>query len=102
MINHHPTQVGIWFDYDGGRYKDNYDLRLKTGEVLAGMYPNANAWYPAMDSLVKRRVDDNEVAQVRLKPDDELHEYAFTGQERIDSTLRLFGDAVPPLSEAPK
>lgn len=99
MINHHPSQTGVWFDYQVGRYKDVYDIRLHTGEVLTFMYPNGNSWYPEAEADTKRVVKDYEVDQIRLKTDDELiavDSWRQTGLERIERTVRLFGDAVPP------
>lgn len=99
MMNHRPDQHGVWFDYDGSRYKDVYDVRLHTGEVLEFMYPNATSWYPEAESNARHAVTDKEVAQVRLKTDDELRavdSYRFTGPDRIQRSLSMFGNAVPP------
>lgn len=96
MINHHPTQQGVWFNYTGGRYKDVYDLRLKTGEVFHALRPNGNSWYPHFGSNAPRVIHDSEVDQVRLKLDEELTRFNAKGPGRIDRSMKLFGDAVPP------
>lgn len=104
MMNHRPDQQGVWFDYGGCRYKDVYDIRLHTGEVLEFMYPNATSWYPESESNTRQSVTDKEVAQIRLKTDEELiaaDSYRMTGPERIQRTLSMFGSAVPPEPQPP-
>lgn len=88
--NHEPDQQGAWFDYTGFRFKDMYDIRLKDGRVFEMMRPNGNSWYGY--GAESGPVSDDQVAQVRLKPDSELeNEYCYTGQERIDHQIYLFG-----------
>ena len=96
-LNHHPSQQGIWFPYDGGRYKDWYDLRLKTGEVIENCYPNASSWYPYHNPSNRGPIKDAEVEQIRLKPDAELGRYAARGPGRIQRLVDLFGEWVPDL-----
>jgi len=54
-----------WIDYHEEahtyRLKMPHDVRLKTGEILEGLYPNGNGWHGAA-----RRIDDNEVEAIRL------------------------------------
>jgi hypothetical protein len=101
MMNHRPDQHGVWFDYDGCRYKDHYDIRLKTGEVIQDCRPNADAWYPN-SSKEKRVFRDRDVAQIRLKPDDELdRSWYLTGEERVNHQIKLFGPAVPDEPQPP-
>lgn len=99
MLNHHPSQLGIWFEYNGWRYKDVYHLRLHSGEELRCMFPNGNGWYPDPNSTAERRVDDSEVAQVMLAPDADVYKYRFTGPERIKHSLDLFAGNIPELKE---
>lgn len=101
MINHHPVQQGIWFEYDGGRYKDSYDIKLKTGEIIKNCYPNGNSWYLHTRDPVRHgsSIHDTEVAEIRLLPDDEVHEYAPKGRSRIERSIRLFAGHVPPWPE---
>lgn len=98
-MNHHPIQTGIWFPYDGGRYKDHYDLKLKTGEIVENCYPNANAWYPHSNSEGRPQITDDQVAEIRLKPEEELHTWAMKGKARIKRTLSLFAGWVPDWPE---
>lgn len=99
MMNHHPVQQGIWFPYDGGRYKDYYDLRLKTGEIIQNCYPNGNSWFPHSNKEGRNQIKDEEVAEIRLKPDCEIHRWGMKGQNRIKRTLSLFAEWVPPWPE---
>lgn len=104
MLNHRPDQHGVWFDYDGCRYKDVYDIRLHIGEVLEFMYPNATSWYPELGSNARWSVSDKEVAQIRLKTDAELiavNSYRMTGEERIQRIYSLFGSAIPAEPQPP-
>lgn len=98
MLNHRHDQHGVWFDYDGNRYKDVYDIRLKTGEVLTFMYPNANSWNPEIGSNATRVVSDDEVDQVRLKTDEEIEAakgWRMTGESRLKRLVNMFGNAIP-------
>jgi len=83
--NHEPHEQGIWFDYTGFRYKDMYDIQLHDGTIIEMMRPNGNSWYG------DRVIRDEQVSKVRLKPDNELGPYHYTGQERIDNQINLFG-----------
>lgn len=98
-INHHPIQTGIWFPYDGGRYKDHYDLKLKSGEIVENCYPNADAWYPHNGLNGRPTITDDQVAEIRLKPEEELHTWAMKGKARIKRTLSLFERMVPDWPE---
>lgn len=91
--NHEPHQQGEWFEYTGFRFKDYYDLELKDGTILKGCRPNATAWYQAFRN---RRVGDEQVAKIRLVPDDELpYELCERGVDRVLRNLQTFGPAVP-------
>ncbi|WP_210498741.1 hypothetical protein [Vibrio crassostreae] len=100
VMNHHPRQIGIWFPYDGSRYKDVYHLTLNTGEVLRCMYPNANSWFPESGSNAKGVVKDAEVKKVMLAPDHEVPSHRFKGEERIKLNCELFYEWLPEYTEA--
>lgn len=99
MMNHHPTQLGIWFPYNGWRYKDVYHIRLHSGEVLRCMYPNGSGWYPEGNSTAERRVDDSEVAEVMLAPDADVDRYRYTGETRINDNLKTFAEYIPDIED---
>jgi hypothetical protein len=85
LRNHEPHQQGIWFDYTRFRYKDMYDIKLHDGRIIEHMRPNGNSWYGS------ETIRDEQVAQVRLKPDNEIDDgYHMTGQKRIDYQVNLF------------
>lgn len=96
-LNHHPSQQGIWFPYDGGRYKDVYHLKLHSGEVVRVMFPNGCGWYPDMGSTCTEAYRDEDVAEVMLAPDKDVSEFRYTGQSRIDHSVAMFGSSVPDL-----
>ncbi|WNV45984.1 hypothetical protein [Aeromonas phage AerS_266] len=89
-LNHSTFVTGVWFPYNGWRFKTNYDVKLHTGEVLKAMYPNGNSW-----SGSSRRVEDSEVAEIRSIPDNEVHQYHYTGKSRMERDLRYFGHDIP-------
>ncbi|WMC11706.1 hypothetical protein PU634_04905 [Oceanimonas pelagia] len=100
MLNHHPSQIGIWFEYDGGRYKDVYHIRLHSGEELRCMYPNGNAWFRGFngdEAAIGRDIRDIDVSHIMLAPDEDLHELNFTGEERLKRNLRMFAGLIPEL-----
>ena len=77
-FNHHPAQQGIWFDYNGYRYKDFYCVKTKGGVELTGLYPNGGGWYNML-GLNKEvealrtgsgSVRDEEVVSIRLMTDE--------------------------------
>jgi hypothetical protein len=84
--NHEPHEQGIWFDYTGFRFKDYYDIELFDGTIVKSCRPNGNGWYGNGER-------DVQVKRVRLKPDNELDpKWHFTGQERIQHNLEMFGE----------
>lgn len=101
-MNHRPEPEfqGIWYPYTGSRMKDCYDLRLKDGTELRGWYPNATAW-SSRNKITQYdigRVEDDDVAEIRLMTDDEIDEicyFGFTGPDRLDRNIRYFGDVLP-------
>lgn len=100
-MNHHPAHPGIWVPYNNWRLKDRYDIQLHDGSRWKYYYPNGGSFTKwgngdVVDDGGPQRVEDHEIAMVRLVPDDEIHEkYHFSGQERIDRNVRMFGDALP-------
>lgn len=92
-LNHMPFQTGCWFAYTGFRYKDHYDVELHDGTVHKCMYPNATS-FNAMDGTGVV-VSDEDVAFIRLVPDEELQsDYDFTGEERLTRNTEMFGDLI--------
>ncbi|QDB70362.1 hypothetical protein CF8_0194 [Aeromonas phage CF8] len=89
-LNHSTFITGVWFNYNGWRFKTNYDVKLKTGEIIKNMYPNGNSW-----SGSGRHVNDDEVEQIRSIPDNEVHQYHYTGKSRMERDLRYFGYDIP-------
>lgn len=61
LFNHHPEQVGIWFKYNGFRYKLRYDIETYDGVVYENAYPNGNAWLHP-----EGRTTDQEVCRLKL------------------------------------
>jgi hypothetical protein len=101
MMNHHPAYPGIWVPYNGWRLKDRYDIKLKTGEVWEYYYPNGGSFSKIGKHDGPYRVEDDEIAEIRLVPDEELwEEYWFSGKERLDRNMRYFGGAVPKVEVA--
>lgn len=97
MFNHRPDDdQGVWVPYNTWRYKDYYDIRLVTGEVVENCRPNSDSWITDLWSDDNRTFHDDEVTHVRLKPDGELGKYCFRGEARIRRNLQFFGNAVPP------
>lgn len=101
-MNHHPAHPGIWVPYTGWRLKDRYDIKLKTGEVWQYYYPNGGSfakWTSEHDG--PDRVEDDEVAEIRLVPDEECNEkYHFKGEERLRRNVKMFGDVLPKVDVA--
>lgn len=101
-MNHRPEPEfqGIWYPYTGSRMKDCYDLKLKDGTELRGWYPNACAW-SSRNKVTQYdidRVEDDDVAEIRLMTDTEIDEicyFGFTGSDRTDRNVRYFGDVLP-------
>jgi hypothetical protein len=119
-FNHHPSQIGIWFDYTGGRYKDSYDIELDNGVILQAMYPNGCGWSDMLQANVYKEpeqqantyvrenessIRDDQVVKLRLTPDEDLLRLAkfscmvSTGQGRIDWQCELFAEYLPELDE---
>lgn len=101
-MNHRPEPEfqGVWYPYLGGRMKDPYDLKLKDGTILRGWYPNACAWFShnKVDNYEIGRVEDADVAEIRLMTDEEIEEicyFGFTGEERLKRNISYFGDILP-------
>ena len=95
-LNHHPSQHGIWFKYDGGRYKDVYNIKLHSGEVRCNMFPNGNGWFPHFGSDDNAaHCTDEDVAEVMLTPDKDLSRFSRTGVARVEHSVKLFGAMVP-------
>lgn len=97
-FNHHPEQCGEWFPYNGWRYKDLYDIKLKTGEVLKEYYPNGGSFFSTGRDkqtrvVGKERVLDEEVDEIRLLPADEITGYTFS--DRIKRDVDMFRGAAP-------
>lgn len=42
---HGPNWFGVWAPYNGWRFKDHYNIELWNGEIIYGVYPNANSWH---------------------------------------------------------
>ncbi len=59
--NHHPEQFGVWFPYNGWRYKVHYNIRTYDGVELRNCYPNGNGWHNETG-----RVADSEVMEISL------------------------------------
>lgn len=97
MMNHHPAYPGIWVPYNGWRLKDRYDIKLKTGEVWQYYYPNGGSFSKwTSEHEGPSRVEDDEIAEIRLKPDEEITEkYHFRGEERLKRNVDMFGGALP-------
>ena len=91
MLNHRPEDQGIWFDYNGWRYKDVYHVKLKDGRVVEHCRPNADAFLHGGEIIM-----DSDVDQIMLVPDDQLGKWNYKGESRIKRNLEMFGDAVPP------
>ncbi|UOX39510.1 hypothetical protein [Aeromonas phage ZPAH34] len=89
-LNHSTFITGVWIPYNGWRFKTDYDIKLHTGEILKAMYPNGNSWHGS-----GRRVNDDEVAEIRSIPDDEVRKYHYTGKERMIRDLSYFGHDIP-------
>lgn len=89
-LNHSTFVTGVWIQYNGWRFKTDYDIKLHTGEILKAMYPNGNSW-----SGSGRRASDDEVAEIRSIPDDEVRNYHYTGKERMIRDLSYFGHDIP-------
>lgn len=89
-FNHHPTETGIWFPYNNWRFKDYYDVELTDGTIVKNCYPNGDSWQPHENTL-GYHIFDKDVVKVRLLPDSELHEWAFTGLHRIERNCLMFG-----------
>ncbi|QFR57619.1 hypothetical protein CPT_Slocum_039 [Serratia phage Slocum] len=87
-FNHHPIETGVWFTYNGWRYKDRYDIRLLDGTEIKNCYPNAYSWV-VVDT--GKEYTDSQVEAVRLMPDSELDEWSFTGHSRLERNCGMFG-----------
>lgn len=100
-MNHHPAYPGIWVPYTGWRMKDRYDIKLKTGEVWQYYYPNGGSFSKFGKHDGPSRVEDDEIAEIRFIPDEELtEEYWFRGKDRMDRNRRYFGDVFPTVTVA--
>lgn len=103
-FNHRPEAEfqGIWYPYTGARMKDCYDLKLKDGTELRGWYPNACAWHSRNEQTKYdiARVEDSDVAEIRLMTDEEIEEicyFGFTGEERLRRNISYFGSYLPTI-----
>lgn len=94
--NHEPHQQGEWFPYTGFRFKDYYDIELHDGTVLKKCRPNGDGWYGRTSPAPR----DKKVKRVRLCVDGDLNSnYEFTGQERIDRNIEMFGPSPASMCE---
>jgi hypothetical protein len=99
-MNHHPAYPGIWVPYNNWRLKDRYDIQLKNGERWSYYYPNGNSFAKWTEHDGPDRVEDDEVAMVRLIPDEEITEkYHFKGKDRLERNVKMFGNALPQVEE---
>jgi len=100
-MNHHPAYPGIWVAYNNWRLKDRYDIQLKNGERWQYYFPNGGSfakWTDAHDG--PQRVEDDEIAMIRLIPDEEITEkYHFKGKDRLERNVKMFGNALPEVEE---
>lgn len=116
VMNHHSTDYGVWVDYDGGRFKDYYALRLKNGNQVNLALPNAGSWIVDVlaggtdaDGVVWNihpgtMIPDADVAQIQLVPDAYLSKFAShaaTGVERVKRNRDMFQHNLLP-TEDPK
>ncbi|AHI60203.1 hypothetical protein Ea357_053 [Erwinia phage Ea35-70] len=102
-MNHHPAHPGIWVPFESYRLKDYYDIKLKTGEVYKCWYPNATAWSPRGELVEGQpgRVEDDDVVEIRLLPDEEITDrYWFKGEDRLKRNIDFFGDVLPEVITA--
>ena len=92
MYNHHPEQVGIWFKYNGWRYKEYYDVKLYDGTVVSKCYPNGASFHSN-----ERRVSDSDVEFLRLNNYEDSYFYSGVSKEVAVSIVlgRYDGDVVP-------
>jgi hypothetical protein len=101
-LNYHPSEQGVWIEYNGWRYKDVHHIKLHDGTVVKYMYPNGNSWNPDVTpkgSGVGERGEykDSQVKEIMLCTDDEL-KGTFRGDcpdYRLQRNIEMFGDAVP-------
>ncbi|MGL6123360.1 MAG: hypothetical protein ACRC1W_10145 [Shewanella sp.] len=101
-FNHHPAQQGIWFEYNGSRYKDVYHIKSRCGEVLQFMYPNNGGWHPDRGAPKVQRairdIKDVDVMEVMLVPDAEIEaagSFRFVGAHRVKYNLADNCDSPP-------
>lgn len=111
-MNHHPAYPGIWVRYNNWRLKDRYDIQLHDGSRWDYYFTNGGSFskWPNGDSAPRfsqsddapQRVEDADIAMIRLVPDDEVFEkYHFKGEERLKRNIEMFGDALPEVIELP-
>lgn len=101
-MNHLPTQTGIWVKYTGFRYKDTYDVKLRSGKVYKKCFPNADSFHHDTG-----KVKDTNVVEIRLCPDAELDgEWDLIGEARIENNCEMFDIPYPltvtEVSQLPK
>ena len=76
FFNHHPEQTGIWFKYNGWRYKEYYDVKLYDGTVVSKCYPNGSGFHGE-----GQRVADTDVEFLRLVDYSESYFYNNISKE---------------------
>lgn len=91
-FNHHPAYPNVWVPYNGQRYKEYYDIRLKDGTVHRKCRPNAIYWgNDEISSIV-----DGDVAEIcLLHAKEHPSEYMasiMTQQDIIDHCIYLYGE----------
>jgi hypothetical protein len=87
-FNHHPAYPGIWVVYNGQRYKEYYDIRLKDGTVHRQCRPNGMSW--GNDEVFN--IMDRDIAEVCLLPATEHPHEDMTQQDIIDHCIYLYGE----------
>lgn len=78
MYNHHPEQVGVWFKYNGWRYKEYYDVKLYDGTVVNKCYPNGSGFHSE-----DCRVSDTDVEFLKLTDYNKCYFYNDMGKEQV-------------------
>lgn len=97
QYNHHPEQFGIWFPYNGFRYKAYYNIRLADGKEIGYAYPNGEAWLHA-----NGRVTDDEVAEIQLVDYDKTPHPIFDNKWVTDNLIEDYINHVPIKSICPE
>lgn len=87
-VNHAPYTFGQWIEYNGFRYKQPYNVRLKDGSEIGPCYPNGVSFYPENGM---EPIDDDDVTHIQACTDEELNPVLIDmyGNEKSRAKINL-------------